>query len=106
MCPRSSVASTDRILMKKLVTFTALLLAAALNVKARQAPQGAPPAETPQATTPGLASSVAGTAKTPGNIWLPAKKAGATSPALTPDEELKTFSLPPATTRSWSLPSR
>ena len=81
--------------MKKLAVFTALLLAAALNVRARQAPQGVPPAQIPQPSAPAPASSVAGTAKTPGNIWLPAKKAGATSPALTPDEELKTFSLPP-----------
>ena len=36
-----------------------------------------------------------GTARTPGNIWLPAKKAAPTSPALSPEEEAKTFSLPP-----------
>ena len=37
----------------------------------------------------------AGTATTPGNPWPPARKATPTSPALTPEEEAKTFSLPP-----------
>ena len=31
----------------------------------------------------------------PGNPWPPARRAGPTSPALTPDEELQTFSVPP-----------
>ena len=48
-----------------------------------------------QPPAPEQASSIAGTAKTPGNIWLPAKKAAPTSPALSPEEEMKTFSLPP-----------
>ena len=83
--------------MKKLSLYSALVLSllAVLNVKARQVQQPAPAAQAPQPAAPDAASSVAGTAKTPGNIWLPAKKAGPTSPALTPDEELKTFSLPP-----------
>jgi mono/diheme cytochrome c family protein/glucose/arabinose dehydrogenase len=33
--------------------------------------------------------------KVPGNIWPPARKATPTSPALTPQEEARTFSLPP-----------
>jgi mono/diheme cytochrome c family protein/glucose/arabinose dehydrogenase len=41
------------------------------------------------------ASSVKGTATKPGNIWLPARKPTPASPALTPDEEAKTFSTPP-----------
>jgi len=83
--------------MKKFTLYAALVLSflAALNVKARQAPQTPPNAQAPPAATPAAATSVAGTAKTPGNIWLPAKKAGPTSPALTPEDELKTFSLPP-----------
>jgi mono/diheme cytochrome c family protein/glucose/arabinose dehydrogenase len=36
-----------------------------------------------------------GTAKVPGNIWPPAKKQMAKSIALSPAEELKTFSMPP-----------
>jgi hypothetical protein len=83
--------------MKKLTLFAVLLLSVvtALKVTARQAPQTAPSAQAPQTAAPEASPSVAGTAKTPGNIWLPAKKAGPTSPALTPDEELKTFSMPP-----------
>lgn len=38
---------------------------------------------------------VAGTATTPGNIWPPAMKAPAGSPALSPADALKTFSVPP-----------
>jgi mono/diheme cytochrome c family protein/glucose/arabinose dehydrogenase len=38
---------------------------------------------------------VTGTAKTPGNIWLPARKPTPTSPALSPEEEMKTFATPP-----------
>src|ERR1700759_2838483 len=38
---------------------------------------------------------VAGTAKVPGNVWRPAKPEMPKSIALTPQEELKTFSLPP-----------
>lgn len=80
--------------MKKLSLCAALVLciSAVFKVAAGQAPQTAPAPQTP-ASEP--ASSVAGTAKTPGNIWMPAKKAGPTSPALTPEEELKTFSMPP-----------
>lgn len=83
--------------MKNLTLFAVLLLSVvtALKVTARQAPQTAPTAQAPQPPPPEAAASVAGTAKTPGNIWLPAKKAGPASPALTPDEEVKTFSLPP-----------
>jgi len=36
-----------------------------------------------------------GTAKVPGNIWPPAKKQMEKSIALSPEEEMKTFSLPP-----------
>ena len=43
----------------------------------------------------GAAISGQGTAKVPGNIWPPAKKQMAKSVALTPEEEMKTFSLPP-----------
>ena len=46
----------------------------------------------------GLAAAIAaqqGTAKTPGNIWPPAKKQMAKSIPLSPEEEMKTFSLPP-----------
>ncbi len=39
--------------------------------------------------------NVAGTAKVPGNVWRPAKPEMPKSIALTPQEELKTFSLPP-----------
>jgi mono/diheme cytochrome c family protein/glucose/arabinose dehydrogenase len=39
--------------------------------------------------------SVGGTAKVPGNAWPPAKKQMPTSIALSPQEEMKTFSLPP-----------
>ncbi|HEX6463535.1 MAG TPA: PVC-type heme-binding CxxCH protein, partial [Vicinamibacterales bacterium] len=38
---------------------------------------------------------VAGTAKVPGNVWPPAKRQMPTSIALSPQEELKTFSVPP-----------
>ena len=83
--------------MKKLTLSIVLAFSflAAFNVKARQAGQTVPPGQAPQTAAPEGASSVAGTAKTPGNIWWPAKKAGPTSPALTPDEELQTFSMPP-----------
>lgn len=47
----------------------------------------------------GLVAAIAaqdqGTAKVPGNIWPPAKPPMPTSIALTPQEEMKTFSLPP-----------
>ena len=45
----------------------------------------------------GLAAAIAaqGTAKVPGNIWPPAKKQMEKSIALTPEEEMKTFSMPP-----------
>ena len=64
--------------MKKLTLFgaVALFVSAVLKVAAGQAP-------------------VTGTAKTPGNIWLPSKKEPPTSAALTPEEELKTVKLPP-----------
>ena len=39
--------------------------------------------------------NVAGTAKVPGNVWRPAKPEMPKSIALSPQEELKTFSLPP-----------
>ena len=44
-----------------------------------------------------LAAVIAGqgTAKVPGNIWPPAKKQMAKSIALSPEEEMKTFSMPP-----------
>src|SRR4030095_2884127 len=90
--------------MKRLTLCTALVLTVAtiLKVAAGQAPQTAAPAQAPQpaaqATQPAAtdpATAVAGTAKTPGNIWLPAKKATSSTAALTPEEELKTFSMPP-----------
>ena len=45
----------------------------------------------------GLAVAIAaqGTAKAPGNIWPPAKKQMEKSIALSPEEEMKTFSVPP-----------
>ena len=45
----------------------------------------------------GLAAAIAaqGTAKVPGNIWPPAKKQMEKSIALSPEEEMKTFSMPP-----------
>ena len=45
----------------------------------------------------GLAAAIAGqgTATVPGNIWPPAKKQMEKSIALSPEEEMKTFSLPP-----------
>ena len=45
----------------------------------------------------GLAAAIAaqGTSKVPGNVWPPAKKQMAKSIALSPEEEMKTFSLPP-----------
>ncbi len=45
----------------------------------------------------GLAAVIAaqGTAKVPGNIWPPAKKQMEKSIALTPEEAMQTFSLPP-----------
>ena len=45
----------------------------------------------------GLAAAIAaqGTAKVPGNIWPPARKQMEKSIALSPEEEMKTFSLPP-----------
>jgi mono/diheme cytochrome c family protein/glucose/arabinose dehydrogenase len=85
--------------MKRLTLYAALVLfvSAVLKVTAGQPPQtgaaGQPPV--PQSAAPAQPASVAGTAKTPGNIWLPAKKAPATSAALTPDEELKTFAMAP-----------
>jgi mono/diheme cytochrome c family protein len=83
--------------MKRLTISIALALffLAAFTVKARQATQTAPSAQPVQATATDAAPSIAGTAKTPGNIWLPVKKAGPASPALTPEDELKTFSMPP-----------
>jgi glucose/arabinose dehydrogenase len=75
--------------MKRLTVFAAVVLSglAVLSVvTAGQATQPLAPEQT---------SSVKGTARTPGNIWLPAKKAAPTSPALSPEEETKTFSLPP-----------
>jgi mono/diheme cytochrome c family protein/glucose/arabinose dehydrogenase len=45
----------------------------------------------------GLAAAIAGqgTAKVPGNIWPPARKQMEKAIALSPEEEMKTFSLPP-----------
>src|SRR5258708_2160387 len=53
------------------------------------APQ-TPPIATPPAPPPSPVYS-----KLPGNPWPPAKKGGPTSPALSPAEEMKTFSVPP-----------
>src|SRR5262245_14810267 len=85
--------------MKRLTLCAALILSVStiLQVAAGQAPQ-ATTTQRRQATQPPVtdpAASVAGTAKTPGNIWLPAKKATSSTAALTPEEELKTFSMPP-----------
>jgi len=73
--------------MKKLIVCAALALVLAFVtvVTRAQAPQNPPDAGT----------AIQGTAKTPGSIWLPPKKASAASPALSPEEEAKTFSLPP-----------
>jgi len=88
--------------MKKTTVYAALVLSVAtiLRVAAGQAPQTAVPTPQPggqpsQSAPADPATSVAGTAKTPGNIWLPAKKATSSTTALTPEEELKTFSMPP-----------
>jgi glucose/arabinose dehydrogenase len=45
----------------------------------------------------GLAAAIAaqGTAKVPGNIWPPTRKQMEKSIALSPEEEMKTFSMPP-----------
>jgi mono/diheme cytochrome c family protein/glucose/arabinose dehydrogenase len=45
----------------------------------------------------GLAAAIAGqgTAKVPGNIWPPARKQMEKSIALSPEDEMKTFSMPP-----------
>src|SRR3954469_12841731 len=72
--------------MKRLIPYTIPVLFVVTILNAWQAPQ---------TTGPDPVTSVAGTAKTPGNIWTPVKKAGPPSPALTPQDELKTFSLPP-----------
>ena len=40
-------------------------------------------------------AGIAGTATTPGNIWRPAQEAIPGSPALSPEDEMRTFSLPP-----------
>ena len=85
--------------MKKFTFYGALALfvSAVLKVAAGQAPETGAAAKTPvaQGPAPSSPAPVAGTAKTPGNIWLPSKKEPATPAALTPEEELKTFSLPP-----------
>jgi len=92
--------------MNKPILYAVFVLsfAAALTVKARQTPQTPTTGQAPQTTAtptaqqpaaPDATTSVAGTAKTPGNIWLPAKKATSSTAALTPEEELKTFSMPP-----------
>jgi len=83
--------------MKRLTLCSALVLTVAtiLKVAAGQAPQTSAPVQPAQPAAPGAAASVAGTAKTPGNIWLPSTKATSSTAALTPEEELKTFSLPP-----------
>jgi putative membrane-bound dehydrogenase-like protein len=81
--------------MKRLIVCATLVLAVTAVLKVvtgAQTPQTGNPEQTP--STRGI-TGVAGTAKTPGNIWLPAKKAGPTSPALSPDEAMKTFSTPP-----------
>jgi len=97
-------------LMKKTTLYAALMLSVTmmLKVTAGQAPQTSTPpapqpgaaaaqqpAPPPQTAAPDAASSITGTAKTPGSIWLPAKKATPSTAALTPEEEVKTFSMPP-----------
>ena len=56
----------------------------------------------------GLAAAIAaqGTAKVPGNIWPPAKKQMEKSIALSPEEEMKTFSCRRAITSSSSRRTR
>lgn len=79
-----------------------LCVATILKVAAGQAPQAPPSGQAPQpaaaqepkAPASEPAPSIAGTAKTPGNAWLPARKT-TPSTALTPEEEMKTFSMPP-----------
>ena len=75
--------------MKRLTVFAAVVLSGLAVLSVVTAGQATQP------SAPEQASSVKGTARTPGNIWLPAKKATPTSPALSPEEEAKTFSLPP-----------
>src|SRR4249920_3508624 len=79
-----------------------LLCAASLTVRAFQTPAPAKPATTAQQPAAPGAPPVINTtppppvySKLPGNIWPPVMKAGKTSPALTPEDEAKTFSLPP-----------
>lgn len=49
------------------------------------------------AATVGLAAAIAaqGTARTPGNIWPPAMKQMDKAVPLSPEDEMKTFSMPP-----------
>ena len=75
--------------MKRLIVLAAVVLCGLAILSVVTAGQATQP------PTPEQASSVQGTAKTPGNVWLPAKKAAPTSPALSPEEETKTFSVPP-----------
>src|SRR6516164_2559677 len=66
--------------MKRRPIFLALTTASVLGLAAAIAAQS---------------QGVAGTAKVPGNVWRPAKPEMPKSIALSPQEELKTFSLPP-----------
>src|SRR5579862_8177247 len=66
--------------MKNRTAFSALITTGVVGLAAAIAAQ-----------TPG----VAGTAKVPGNVWRPAKPEMPKSIALSPQDELKTFSLPP-----------
>src|SRR5438874_1794405 len=70
----------------RVLAVAGLIGAASLSLRAFQ--QAAPPVV---GTTP-LAPVFS---NLPGNMWPPVAKAGKTSPALTPDEEQKTFSVPP-----------
>ena len=51
--------------------------------------------QTPPVVIPIAPPAVPVYSKLPGNPWPPARKAGKTSPALTPAEEVQTFSVPP-----------
>jgi len=73
---------------RRVLLTVALVYGGALGVRAVQSPQ-APPV-IPPATPPPPSFS-----KLPGNPWPPERKAAAVSPALSPDDELKTFSVPP-----------
>src|SRR4051794_8930439 len=68
------------------VALAALLCGASFGLRAYQT--AAPAMPDPKPVAPVFS-------KLPGNMWPPAMKSGKTSPALIPEEEMKTFSVPP-----------